>query len=816
MSEFEAQALHTEGVLSDYFAIEGHILSTRSADAYKAIDKSRTEPVCLWMLKHPLAVGSEAVRRFLGRMDIINRIDPKVTEMTAYGVDAEGTAFSVFPNLNGQEIVTGNIETKEGERRFLAAIQIIGQLHNQGVVCGDLCGSSFWIDRAGEVSFIGPMGSFDSEAVSTMMLPPASTIPYLAPEQRGGGGIQAATDVFALGILGYHLLTGHYPYGQGADLMAAHFDPRQVRPLTDYVGIPPVWAESILIKAIDPNPEIRFTNARAMYDAVIAVRQRAFEEDKVPMVSRPLSGQMVGGETETDFSPVVQEEAEVPSHTVKRISQRAKILVLAFLIVLLFLLVIADKIVTGKRSGQRAGEDQILAPLGDAGNPDIGRAIKEISKGDVPDSARSDQIKKLSESNDPVAHYTLVKIAKEADSKSVQVMAEKGILNRARRLGLIRSAEQVRGWLRNVHGQNNYSGYEEVLRVLDTSLPMQERSDYLRRAYRDNPDFIIRLTAALGFDSNSFEEYQEVLAQLVGDAQDGEDLSRYSFLAVVLAYNPLSIVFSDDIVQNREKLTDVDILWVLRMLADRNDINTRSISNLALERGILAPQKRIFVRLVRDRGNLPPDVLSSLVKAAGGALTLEDLGSFGRWIDMESEKILLAVLADTKEKKLLQEAFDLVAGKSLTIEPSASLIKWVKVNYWDERAEFAHAIGVLAFLDSMEAERIVDAFNAFDAFVRDSNLIDILIKTDNAVILRLVLDKYSDLIDDFTKVNLLQFKDQEVKIKACKSISTNDVGLLKMVLDAYKLERDPEVKKCYNRFWVVQELQREKVDSAGG
>lgn len=248
------EALHTEKVVSEYFQIETHILSSRSADAYKAVDRSRNTPVCLWMLRHPLTVNSEAVRRFLARMGSIDQIDPPVADTLAYGVDAEGTAFALFPPLDGFTVVSGNIEPAEAERRFTACLRLVSRLHDVGTACGDLCGSSFWVRRDGEIRFLGIMGSFDVEAAATAMSPPLDTIPYIAPEQRGGSLVSPAVDVFALGVLGYRLISGKFPFGEGMAAMTSSCDPSSLPKLSSIMGVPPVWAEEVLRKCLSPIP----------------------------------------------------------------------------------------------------------------------------------------------------------------------------------------------------------------------------------------------------------------------------------------------------------------------------------------------------------------------------------------------------------------------------------------------------------------------------------------------------------------------------------------------------------------------------------
>src|SRR5690606_2652707 len=124
-------------------------------------------------------------------------ISPKVTEMIAYGVDAEGTGFAVFPPLDGHPLTGGNVELSESERRFVAAVKLVDALHQNDLVCGDLCESSFWLGRNGEVRFFGvmgvPVGQHGAEAN-----PPVGTLPYLAPELiHGGAAPNKACDVFA-------------------------------------------------------------------------------------------------------------------------------------------------------------------------------------------------------------------------------------------------------------------------------------------------------------------------------------------------------------------------------------------------------------------------------------------------------------------------------------------------------------------------------------------------------------------------------------------------------------------------------------------
>jgi hypothetical protein len=169
----------------------------------------------------------------------------------------------------------------------------------------------------------------------------------------------------------------------------------------------------------------------------------------------------------------------------------------------------------------------------------------------------------------------------------------------------------------------------------------------------------------------------------------------------------------------------------------------------------------------------------------------------------------LAICADTTNREVLMEAFDIVAGKSPTIEPSASLIEWVKLHHWKERADFAHMIGVMAFLDVTDAKAVEGAFASIDRYVGNSDLIDILLDTNNSIVQKMVLLRYPSRVALGLKLSLLNHGDKEVRKAAIGSIESRNIGALKIISDAYEKEADPELRKIYEeRFEMIGERKR--------
>jgi hypothetical protein len=810
------QELHMPDAIGDYFQIEGHILSTRTADAHKALDKTRQESVCLWLMRHPLSVGSDAVQRFVKRMESIEDVTPAVSRLKSFGVDKNGIAFAVFPPLDGHAVAAGNIEASEGERRFISCLRYVDKLHKAGIVCGDLCGNSFWVDRGGDVSVIGLMGSFDAEAAATAMLPPPDTMPYLAPEQQSGGSIEIATDVFSLGVLGYFMLTGQYPYGNGPDLFMSKFDVSQVRPVRSFVDIPPIWGDEVLSRCLHSDPSQRFQSAGAILDHITSIRERSFSKEQAPKST--IGGNMPKQESAQSEQSGAQHEGlttapairrpaaeNLPATTVSTARVASKLALAALVVLVAVFGVLVGKQMAGSKVSV-ASNDNDSYPT-DVGNPDIKGPIGVMKERTASQDEKALQIEKLKDSDDPVAHHFLIKTAKTAESPEIRDLAEKALINRARRKGLSLSAEQIKQWLRTVEDPLNTPSYDALLKVVDFSLPQADRDALLREAYPANPVLVMRLAIALAFDLDALEEFQPVLSQLIGDSLELDDASQYSSLALIVAHKDLALIFEDKIVQNRDSLTDADVGWVLEILARRDDVNTRAVANLALERELLPPVQADLLKIVRDRSDLSPAVASAIIHAATGTVQAVDVQAFGRWYDIEVEKILLSILAIADGLDIKREAFDTLAGKSPTIQPSADLLAWVRTNHWSKRADFANVIGILGLSDKFSIKEQNKAFEAFDAFLDDRETLLMLLELQSPPILRYLLEKHAYRIDLGNKLNMVRSVDKYVRMAAIDSIETNDVGALKIIVDAYEREKDPEVKEKFKKFWVIKERE---------
>ncbi|MGI6525580.1 MAG: protein kinase domain-containing protein [Bdellovibrionota bacterium] len=810
------QSLHTPGVITDYYSLQGQFVSTWGADAYDAVEKATGNHVSLWMMRSPLAIDSEAVKTFLERMEKITAIKPPLIEPLAFGVDTQGIAFVVFTKLDGHPAGSGNIEVVEAERRFISCLRLVDRLHKADIVCEDLCGASFWIDRLGDLSMISVLGIANATNAFSNTPPSVEVLPFVAPELKDGAPFSKASDIFAFGVLGYLFFTGRYPYGEGIAELGTTFNLTRVEPISKYLSIPPIWAEQVIFRCLEPDPQKRFQSAAEVLQAITDIRQNALSATQAPAVRAEAKPSLVKPSTSTTSSsgssqyvapdPKLAQQKMAAAEEEAARAQKAKKKKLIAIAAAVFCVIVVVLFSGG-------GEEVVpIAPLENNQNP-FGETTTSVldKQRKLQENDFQHLLKKWQDSDDPRAYLTIVHLAKDAPTEDLRQDAEKVLIRIVSKTGWMRSAGQVRAWLNRLRGKDLPPHYTNVLKALNPTLPMEERQKLLKSAYPKEPEFVLRLTASLALDSRDMQEYQLVLSQMVGDALSIDEASEYSVLALLLMHSQLATVFGEDIIQKKELLTNEDILKIMPILSERNDISTRAIADLALNRGILDPTRMYFLKVVRDRNDLPANVLNALISASAGKSKVSDLASFGVWVDKDAEKILLAILADNEDEEIVQEAFEILAGKSLTEDPAAALVNWVRIEHWDKRAELGHAVGVLAMADMMAWEKVEKAVHAFDIVDNPVKLVSIFLESTNADLLAFVLEKHQNSVALVERLELLKHKSKKVRIVALKSIRTNNIAALKIVIDRFKEEKDPEVKAEYRKHFDILKDRDERI-----
>ena len=195
--------------------------------------------------------GRNVLERFQREGRILGGLlHPQIAELLDAGVTEEGHPFLVLEYVDGEPIDAycrrRNLDLDARVRLFLGVLAAVAHAHANLVVHRDIKPSNILVRKDGQVKLLDfgiakLLVQDEPEAAALTGESRALTPLYAAPEQLRGEAVTAATDLYALGVVLYQLLTGLHPAGPGphspAELMRAVVETDAPRP-SDAAGLP--------------------------------------------------------------------------------------------------------------------------------------------------------------------------------------------------------------------------------------------------------------------------------------------------------------------------------------------------------------------------------------------------------------------------------------------------------------------------------------------------------------------------------------------------------------------------------------------------
>jgi serine/threonine-protein kinase len=274
---------------------------------YKARDRELDETVALKVLRPDLVSSLEMAHRFRSEVKLARRARHRnVCGIHEYGQDGP-LRFIVMEFVEGVDV--RRLLKQHGALPPEQAVDVARQvaeglqaIHDMGIVHRDLKTANVMLDAQGVARLMdfGIAKRFDADATggATVAGQIVGTPEYMSPEQIRGSKIDARSDVYALGILLFEMLTGHVPF-RGETVMATlllHLS--EPPPLEGAnAALIPSGLVPVLRKALGKTPVERYASAREMSAALADAWLPGDSRRRVPLAPAP---------TRTAVAPVLE------------------------------------------------------------------------------------------------------------------------------------------------------------------------------------------------------------------------------------------------------------------------------------------------------------------------------------------------------------------------------------------------------------------------------------------------------------------------------------------------------------------------------
>jgi serine/threonine protein kinase len=265
---------HPAGVIGDYELLE-IVAQGGMGVVYKARQCRLNRVVALKLLLGGNHAGPDFKRRFQQEAETVAKLKhPNIVPIYEIGEHEQQPYFSmeyVAGKDFAQLVKTQPLPAKTAAQYLVIIAEAIAYAHQQGVLHRDLKPSNILLglDDRPRVTDFGLARQLDADSSLTASGTMLGTPGYMPPEQASTkrGQVGSTSDVYSLGAVLYHLLTGRPPFTGGtvADVLqeVLHQDPAPVRRLNPKV---PADLETICLKCLRKAAPERYLSAQLLAD----------------------------------------------------------------------------------------------------------------------------------------------------------------------------------------------------------------------------------------------------------------------------------------------------------------------------------------------------------------------------------------------------------------------------------------------------------------------------------------------------------------------------------------------------------------------
>lgn len=241
------------------------------AVVYKAYDNISDRIVSVKILKDEYLANEEFRRRFKNESKAISMLShPNIVKVydVSYGDKLQYIVMEYVEGITLKEYIRqqGRLEVREAVHFTMQILRALQHAHDKGVVHRDIKPQNIMLLPNGTIKVTDfGIARFSCSEVKTVTDSAIGSVHYISPEQARGDVTDDKTDIYAVGVVLYEMLTGKVPFESESSLSVAMMQLQKdpVRP-REIIGTVPVGLEQITMRAMQKNTRDRYQSAAEM------------------------------------------------------------------------------------------------------------------------------------------------------------------------------------------------------------------------------------------------------------------------------------------------------------------------------------------------------------------------------------------------------------------------------------------------------------------------------------------------------------------------------------------------------------------------
>ncbi|QRK12223.1 protein kinase [Archangium violaceum] len=265
---------------------------------YEGIQPLIGKRVAVKVLRPELAAAEEQVARLLAEARAVNAIRHRgIVDIFGFGQVPDGRQYIIMEYLEGVALDAylaekGKLPVAEVLDILDEVLSALGAAHGAGVVHRDLKPSNIFLVKQPDGSRyvklldfgLAKMGLPTGRTAQTRTDMVVGTPEYMAPEQARGQPVGPMTDLYALGVVAFEMVTGRLPFTgtSPVDLLMKHVDARPPRP-SDFVPSLPAALDAFILQMLTKDPESRPGSAEQLRRQLQRLRDTLATQPPAPI-----------------------------------------------------------------------------------------------------------------------------------------------------------------------------------------------------------------------------------------------------------------------------------------------------------------------------------------------------------------------------------------------------------------------------------------------------------------------------------------------------------------------------------------------------